>query len=92
MMDTESRVASDPVGALTARAQIDWICQLQAIRILRGLNVDQAADLMGVDSAQVYRFGSGDGNVTMATVHRYSTAVGAVWTIGAAAGSNAEVG
>lgn len=71
----------DRLGIELAKEHLKLVMDLRAIRLDRGMSVNDVADAIGVDAAQVSRFESGSTNPTMTTIKRYAKAVGAVFRI-----------
>ncbi|MEV6333478.1 helix-turn-helix transcriptional regulator [Nocardia vinacea] len=73
----DNPTSRDRLGLELASQQLDMILGMRDIRVQKGLNVNDVAQLMGVDASQVSRFESGSTNPTMSTIRRYAKAVGA---------------
>lgn len=55
-----------------------WIRELVALRLKRGLDQQQVAEIMGIDQSGVSRIESGTRDLHLSTLRRYAFAVGAV--------------
>jgi len=76
----ETASPRDWLGIDLAKAQIDMIHALKAIRLERGLTVVQVAHEMKVDPSVVSRLEGGGTNPTFATLRKYAKALDAMIT------------